>query len=337
MTTTSPDVIGDFDSQPEDALYQQLVLLGNRAAQEGRLDEARLQFERALEQAAAAGEDEKKDRAFCNLAAIEIELRTPFDRLIPRLRDILVRNGGAENCRLASYHLARIYEIRKEYRKALFYARIASTRAEQLNRRDWMASSRNQIGNALLAESRFDEATPVFEEALDILTELQAQKAPPSSRDRTAPPQAPYLPSGTDDMLRALILDNLGYCWMIQGRLRSGFGAAFAALRLLRRHGARWWEAAPHLTLCFGYLEMERLRPAIRHGLRALALAEEVGDEEALKNGYFLLGEIYNSAGDSETAYRYFAKLQRRFYPDQEYIPDFLLAVDVRQLVNLKG
>lgn len=321
-----------------DPRYQRLVDLSGQAAQAGRLEEARELLERAYRQVTDSGDLAREDRAFCNLAAIEIELRRPFDRLIPRLREILVRNNDEESCRLAAYHLARIYDIRKEYRKSLFYSRIARERSDRLDRRDWMASSRNQIGNAFLAESRFQEAAAEFEEALEILSDLQDRHSRQDSRrDPLFSPDGAPVRHGEDDVLRALVLDNLGYTRLVQGRHREGFRAAYTALRLLRRNGARWWEALPHLTLCFAYLEIQRLRPAARHGLRGLVLAEEVGDEEAIKTGLFLMGEVYSAVGDNSSAYDYFVRLQQRFYPDQDFIPDLLLTVDVRQIVNLKG
>jgi tetratricopeptide (TPR) repeat protein len=51
----------------------------------------------------------------------------------------------------------------------LFYARIALDRSQVLESVDWLASSRNQIGNFLLAESRFDQALHEYEEALALL------------------------------------------------------------------------------------------------------------------------------------------------------------------------
>jgi hypothetical protein len=36
-----------------------------------------------------------------------------------------------------------------------------------------------------------------------------------------------------------------------------------------------------------------------------------------------------------ESARGYFARLQQTFFPEATYLPGFLLAVDVRKLVNL--
>jgi hypothetical protein len=50
-----------------------------------------------------------------------------------------------------------------------------------------------------------------------------------------------------------------------------------------------------------------------------------------------LLGEAYNELGCHSTARDYFTRLQKRFYPDAVHVPELLMAVDVRSLINLKA
>lgn len=291
--------------------YTALRNRGIKVLRAGDLAAAQELFEQALALARDSGDDRLTDRAFCNLAAVVVE--TPRRAgVLPELRRILVGNRDAENCRLAAYHIARSYELAKENKKGLFYARIARDLSIRLERSEWIASSHNQMGNLLLADSYFDEACGEFELALGLL------------------PNDPHV-------LRALILDNLGYCSLVRGRYRDGFRSAMASVRMMRDVGARLWLAAPHLTLSFGYLEIGRLRSAARHGAMALKLAREVGDETSVKNALYLLGETANLSGEPDSAYRHFETLQRRFFPDETYLADFLLAVDVRRLINLKA
>lgn len=56
-----------------------------------------------------------------------------------------------------------------------------------------------------------------------------------------------------------------------------------------------------------------------------------------MKNVLYLLGEAANLQGDFDLARSYFLRLQRDYYPNADYLPDFLLAIDVRKLVNLKA
>lgn len=293
--------------------FHELRRRGRQATEAGRLDEAVSLFDRASSWAEENGEQDLADLAFCGRSAAAIELDGgEGDGTLARLRAILMRNREDENCFLAAYNVARVYDLRKEYRKALFYARIAKDRAQRLGRAEWLASSHNQMGNLLLAESFFDDAREEYQAALDHLPEE------PSIR-------------------QALIFDNLGYCAVVQGRHRDGFRQLFHSLRTLRRFGARRYTVQPQMGLCFAYMEIDRPRRALAHGLAALTLAEEMADRAAIKNCLYLLGEAAHLTGDVVTARRTFARLQNEFFPEAGFLPDFLMAIDVRRLVNLRA
>lgn len=281
------------------------------ALDRGRLDDSVDYLEQAMAWAAEHGEEQLQDLAFCGWSAAAIELGRGDDTL-PRLRQVLMRNGDDESCFLAAYGVARIYELRKDYRKALFYARLAKDRATRLDNPQWLASSYNQMGNLQLAQSYFEEACEEYGSALDQLD--------------------------TEPHLRhAMILDNLGYCAIMRGDHRRGFGLLFQSLRTLRRLRAPRYQALPHSALCYAYMEIERWRPAIRHGLRALRLAEQYDDPHSIKNSLYLLGEAYHLQGNVFAGRRMFERLQSEFYPDTEYLADFLSVIDVRGLVNLRA
>lgn len=290
--------------------YLRLRDLATQQTKDGLLDQARNGFAAALDVAQRSGSAALVDRAFCNLAGVEIELGTAPETIAVRLRELLVKNRDPESCRLAAYHLGRFYDLRKQIKKALFYARIAQERSRQLDNGAWLASSSNQAALLLLSDSRLEEASQELERALDLLPEVDQRAA-------------------------ALILDNLGYCRFLQGRPREGFALSFRSLRILRRLGVQ--QAAAELTLSFGYLQIERGDRALRHGRAALDGAERGGDLQTVKNALFILGEAAQAAGDIDAAYEYFARLQSDFYPDQHFLPNFLLAVDVTGLVNLKA
>jgi tetratricopeptide (TPR) repeat protein len=279
--------------------------------EQGQLDQAVAHFDLAMTWALEQGDSDLWDRAFCNRCAAEMELgRAP--EWLPELRQIVLRSSDPENSFLAAYNVAHAYELEKDFTKALFYARIAHDRCAKLRRRDWLAWSKNQTANLLLGQSHFEEACTNYEHALELMPE------PPSVQ-------------------RALILDNLGYCRIVQGRHDEGFTLLFPALRTVRRFGAERYEARVRLSLCWGYLELGRLRRALAHGLRAFELADRHNDVESIKNAHYLLGEAYNELGCHATARDYFTRLQKRFYPDAVHVPELLMAVDVRNLINLKA
>jgi tetratricopeptide (TPR) repeat protein len=90
------------------------------------------------------------------------------------------------------------------------------------------------------------------------------------------------------------------------------------------------------LELCYGLLEVGRHRQACRHGERALVLAERLGDSFGIKNSLYLLGEAERLLGRDERARACFDRLQSLF-PDTPFLTDMLMAVDLRQMINLRA
>jgi tetratricopeptide (TPR) repeat protein len=289
--------------------FEELRGRGEKAVRSGQLDEALVCFDRALAWAREHGEQPQVDLGLCNRAAVVIETGRG-DGEVPNLREILVRNVDPFICQLAAYTISRHYELTKNYKKSLFYARIALDRAEVLGRREWLASTHNLIGNTLLAESHIDPACHEYEKALELA------------------PQEPTVARGQ-------ILDNLGYCRTLQGRHREAYRLLYQSLRLLRRFGAQRYEVSVRLDLCFAHLETGRYHHSRRHGMAALALAEAVEDRVSIKNALYLLGEVAHLSEDLDAARGYFDRLHREFFPEAGYLPEFLLAVDIRKLVNL--
>jgi tetratricopeptide (TPR) repeat protein len=288
--------------------FEEFRELWQRSIELGRLEEGEEIIQRALVWAEEHGDERRIDSVVCALAAVAIHLGRG-DAELPRLREILLRNGDAANCRLAAYNISIHYQFARNYKKSLFYARIACDRAEQLGRADWIAFSRNQLGNALLGESFIDQACREYEAAVQLM------------------PQA--------GVWRARILNNLGYCRVLQKRFPEGYACLYECLRLLRRFSAVRYQVLPRLDLCFAHLETGRYAHAERQGNAAFAMAQSMGDTDAMKNALYLLGETANLCGDTDKANGYFTRLQRDYFPESPYLPGFLLAVDVRKLVNL--
>ena len=275
--------------------------------------------EEALAWARETGEPTLVDRALCNRAAIALELGRGAAQLA-ELRSLLMRSEDGENSFLAAYTIARHYELAKEPRKGLFYARLARDRAALLDapRR---GSSLNLIANFLMSECRFDEALATYGEAESIF--LDAEVA------------APAEPA---DRLRAAVIGyNVGYCRVISGDTTGGLGRIYRSVRELVRLGARRHEMLARLDLAFALLEAGAPRHAGRHADRALALGREFADPASEKNALYLAGAAASARGDEFGARRRFSELQGAFFPDADYLPDLLLHVDVRQLVNLKA
>jgi len=276
----------------------------------GHLEEALPLVESALDWLAGQDEPVLEARVRCNRARVAIELGLEGS-YAGELRDVLVANADPETSYLAAYSLARFYELRKEARKARFYAQLARDRAEGLDP-ERLGSSLNQLANVLVSESRFEEAAATYAQALDLCT--------------------------TDAFSRrSVILFNLGYCETLLGRRRDGYRHLVESVRALRRQGARRHETLARLDLAFALLENGKARAARRHAERALTLARETAQGDAEKNALYLLGAAATELGDRFLARRWYSQLQAGFFPDADYLPELLLQVDVRKLVNLKA
>jgi len=283
------------------------IELGQRGDYESALDRC----EEALLWAEEREDQPLWDRAYCNRCAALLELGR-LDDSLSELRHIVLRQPSSETGFLAAYTVACAYEQRRSFEQSLFYARIARDRAVRLERPAWVSWTHNHVGNVLLVQSYFDQACDEYELALKLM---------------------PLEPS----VERALILDNLGYCRFIQGEYREGFRLLFESVRTLIRHGAPRFRAVAALTLAFGYLEIGKLRAARRQAQSALRLARELGDDATVKKAYFLLGEIHHQLGSDDLAREFFTRLQRDYYPEAPHVPELLMAIDVRSMVNLKA
>jgi len=291
--------------------YEREWHLAEAAKDAGHLAEARAHYAASGEAARRCGVEELVERALCNEAAVAFEMGD-VDELLPSVRQVLMRNLSAVNCFLAARHIARAYELRREHKKGLFYARLALTRAETLERPAWTAAAINQIGNCQLGDSLFEEAARSYRDALALVP--------------------------AEDTARELTyLTNLGYCEVMLGQHRRGLRLIYRTLRTARARGWRRLEMIGHVDLCYAHLELDRFADAERHGRRGLALAEELGEPDWVKNALYLLGQVAVLAGESGHARTRFGELQRRFYPDQPYLSEFLVGVDVRGLVNLRA
>lgn len=292
--------------------YDQFRRQARRAVDSMRLEEAERLFEQALKWARQHGDEVLVDRAFCNLASVRIT-QGRWEGTMSPLREILMRNSDPVNCRLAAYNIALIYEHRKEPKKGMFYARIAQAQSEHCSEVDssWPASQHNQMGNFLVADSHFEEALEQYQMALE------------------ADPEASII-------RRAFVWQNMGYCWLVLGEHQKGFEYLFRSLRIFRRERVRRQTMQTHLDLCFGYLEIERPDRARQHGQAAFELAQELEDRECLKNTLYLLGEAESLTGHPARAREYFDQLQE-YFPDAPFVSDFLLAFDVRKMINLRA
>ena len=293
------------------AVYEREWQSAEAAKEAGRLEEAFDRYVAAFTAAELLGDQELVDRAFCNRAALGIALGRGEDP-VPRLCTILLRNRSRAIGFLAANTIARACELRRDFPKGLFYARIARDHAEAVGRPEWLATASNQIGNLLLAESYFEDAAASYQQALALVP-------------------------GAHSARQLVFEANLGYCELVLGRYRSGLELLYRCLRAAVRRKRERIEMIARIDLCYAHLELGRFETAERHGRRGLELAERIGESDWIKNALYLLGEVAVLAGADGRAYAWFHELQRRYYPAQSHLPDLLLSVDIRKLINLRA
>jgi tetratricopeptide (TPR) repeat protein len=291
--------------------YERARELAQAAERRTDFQDALEHYGRALALAAEAGDQSKVDLEACNQAAVLIPLGRAKETVLP-LRSVLERRSGGEIGFLAAYNLACAHYALKEHGKAAFYARGAIRTAETLGRADWRAWGHNQLGNALLSRDQVEEAVIEYETALELAG------------------------AGLDPLVEGQLIANLGYCKVLQGQGRHAFRELFGGFRRLQRAGASRAVLLGHLDLAFAYLDIGRPAAARRHAEAALALAPAHGGAEEARNAAFLLGEAHLAVGDEGAARACFEEIQSQ-YPGTPYLAELLMAVDVRELVNLRA
>ncbi|MEM1206701.1 MAG: hypothetical protein AAGN66_25930 [Acidobacteriota bacterium] len=315
--STAPNTVGPADGTPSAAgpspeeHLAELRLRVREAIAAGQLDDALELCGQAIESAQDLGDLEALDQARCNRAGILIA-RGDGEPSIRQMRQILMRSTSAANKCQAAYNISKHHDSRRETERATFYARLAIDHADRAELPELIAPSHNNLANILMLDSHFEQACGHYRRALGAAG------------------------AGHDAVERAIVLANLGYCQTVLGNLGNGFDCLTRSLRMLRRLGAASWRHLPHLGLSYAYLEIARYRRATEHAERALELAEAAGDgEEHVKNALYLLGEAAKLGGQSIRAYEHFSELQRRFYPNEPFVVDVLMAADIRKLINL--
>lgn len=301
-----------LETQGMRARYDSLKECGLAHLAGGRLHEALSSLDLAHGVARELGASDLVDLAFCNRSAVALRLGEPGDTAT-RLQEILLRTQNPQVAALAAYNLGYEYDRRKDFKKAIFYGRIALKYAEDGGLGELRASVLNDLGNAFAGLNQFDVALEHFTRGLDLLgPEPSAQKAH--------------------------LLNNVGYVQTVLGSMKEAFGSAFRSLRMFRSCGlGALYACESHLTLAFAYLHVGRPDSALRHANRAVDLAESSLDLDRLKYGLLLLGESHKLLGDEAAAHDYFELLQETFYPDMPEVPGMLFALDVCKLINLRA
>jgi tetratricopeptide (TPR) repeat protein len=270
-------------------------------------------YDAALASAREAADPAFVDWIYVCRAAAAAETGPAADELV-ELKRILLRSREPQTAFRAAYSSAAIYRLRKERAKVFFYANLARRHAETIGDPRLIGACLNEVGNALAADSRFDEAAAAYRSALE-RTEAEAVVL---------------------SVPRAQWSDNLGYCLIAEDRVTEGLALVHPALDTLEKEAARGFTVYPLLDLCFGYLKLDRFAEARWFGEEGLSRVAAAGDLEAEKNLLYLLGETSHLSGDSAASQDYFDRLAG-LYPDFRNLRAYLDVFDFRNVINLRS
>lgn len=280
--------------------------------EKGDFPRALAAYDEALVTARETGDPVFVDWMFVCRAAAAIELG-PADAELVELKRILLRATESQTAFRAAYGSARVYELRRDFRKALFYNRIAREHADRMEDPFLRLTSENQRGTLLVVDSRFEEAAEAYRGAL-------ALAAPP------APVAESY---------RALLKDNLGYCLLSLDSVADGLALVHQAFDTLEGLKAAAHTVFPLLDLCFGYLKADRYAEARYFGEAGLERVPLSGDPRVERSYLYLLGEACHLAGDEAAARGYFDRLAAH-YPEFRNLRAYLEVFDFRNVINLR-
>ena len=270
-------------------------------------------YDEALSSARASSDPAFVDWIYSCRAAAAAEAG-PADAELLELKRILLRSSEPQTTFRAAFSSSRIYDLKGDLKKAIFYARIASQKAEETGDPLLMAGAEDARGSFLAIDSRFEEAAVAHANAL-----------------RISEPPAP-VPAAP----RAHYKNNLGYCLISLNRIEEGLALVHEGFAVLEGQGAKAHTVSPLLDLCFGYLKADRYAEARYFGEAALERLPLAADPTAEKNCLYLLGETCHLAGDEPAAQLYFDRVAA-LYPEFRNLRAYLEVFDFRNVINLRS
>jgi tetratricopeptide (TPR) repeat protein len=306
--TASPCNDATLRSQSEGLRSEAIAFL-----EKGEYSTALGLYDDALDTARGTGDSSFVDWIYSCRAAAAAEAG-PAENELVELKRILLRGRDEQTAFRAAYTAARIYELKRDFRKAAFYARLARQHATEIGDPLLLAGAEATQGMLLSVDSRFEEAAECYRRAL-------AVSAPPARVSAAS---------------RAFWLDELGYCLIALDRTSEGLPLVHDALETIESSGATANTVFPLMDLCFGYLKGDRYEEARYFGEACLERAHLSADDSIERNVLYLLGEACHLGGDEDAARDYFDRLAS-LYPDFRNLRAYLEVFDFRNVINLRS
>ncbi len=177
--------------------------------------------------------------------------------------------------RPASYTQGRIYSnmagacwFLKRPQEGIRYLEKAISYYERTDHKTSAANGYNNLGINLILIGQWGRAQEALERALSLASDVdeRGDKVP-------------------------MILDSLGELLMLRGELDEAREYLRRAVALASENGNKWYQGQALRTLARCYLAMEDAAKALTNGKEALALAESIGDRQAVCESRLILAE----------------------------------------------
>lgn len=284
-----------------------LCELGLQHMWKGELDAALDAYDRA-----AACDASEETRELITIRKAEALIAAEREGAeVAALPGIVMRRRSPRHVYLAAGTLMRRFVEADDRRRAIFYGEIARNAATEIGEPMPRASVLNHLGVTLVADSQFGASMAAFDEALDALMSIEAERE--EAR-----------------ILSHAVRANLGGAKVLSGQYDDGIRLLESSLPNLVEDYER---AEALLDLCFGYLELEQFGAAETCGRAALELAAV---KRQIRNANHLLGELCLRTERYDEADAFF-DVVAAYYPDFKNVKQLLVAVDLCSVVNWKA
>jgi hydrogenase-4 transcriptional activator len=186
--------------------------------------------------------------------------------------------------RTAPYMLGKIYNniagaywFLKRPHDGIRALEKAVTYYETTEHKDNAATGFNNLGINLMLTGEWDRAHAALRRALELAMEMDENSA-----------------------VTSMIFDSLGELRLYRGELDGARGYLERAVETATRHGKNWYAAQAMRTATRCYIALELTDKALAMGDSALALAEKIGDRQAVCESNLLLAEARLRNGEPE-------------------------------------
>jgi hydrogenase-4 transcriptional activator len=231
------------------------------------------------------------------LAMSEQAVKLIGDRPAPFLLGKIYGNMAA-----ACWFLKRPHDGIRHLEKAINYYERAEHKANA-------ALGYNNLGINLSLIGRWERAHEALKRALELAFEVDERGA-----------QVP------------MILDSLGELRMRRGELEDAQGLLERAVRLANENGNKWYARQAMHTLGHCLLATGDVERALNEGEGALALAEKIGDRQAVCETTLLLAEAHLRRGETELCAELLQKVTELV---EDSVSDLALAGEEQRLQGL--